>query len=87
MAEGKVKSKGKGKLNSVERSNWQEAWLDGWNFTTSIANKITDHVDQGWWKTTDEQTRSSSGWWMDGDTSQTAWEPEEPLGGFRDQQR
>ena len=58
--------KGKCKLNSVESSNWQEGWLEAGTLRPH-REQDEEHVDQGWWKTADEQT---------------AWEPEEPVGGF-----
>ena len=48
--QGKSKSKGKGKLNNAESSNWQEGWLEG--KPQSYREKDEEHVD-GWWKTTD----------------------------------
>ena len=58
----KSKSKGKGKLNNAESSNWQKGWsekgdehADGWTWSGEQAD--------GWWKTTDWQTGTGSGWW------------------------
>ena len=79
MAKAKARVKSGGKLNSIEGSNWQEGWLEA---GTSQPHRAQDeeHVD-GWWKTADEQTRSGSRWWKTAN-DQTAWEPEEPVGGF-----
>ena len=76
--QGKSKGKGKGKLNNAESSNWQEGWLEG--EPQSYRKQDEEHVD-GWWKTTDWQTGSGSGWWMTA-IDQTPWETEEPIGGF-----
>ena len=78
QGKGKSKSKGKGKLNNAESSNWQEGWLEGEPQSHREQDEV--HVD-GWWKTTDWQTGSSSGWWMTAN-DQTPWETEEPIGGF-----
>ena len=77
---GKGKDKGKGKLNSVENSNWHERWSEAGTKQGEVQAEgwwNEEHTDC-WWK--DELTGSSSsaGWWTAND--QTSWEPEGPVG-------
>ena len=78
QGKGKSKGKGKGKLNNAESSNWQEGWLKG--RSQSSREQGEEHAD-AWWKTTDWQTGSGSGWWMTAN-DQTLGETEEPISGF-----
>ena len=76
--QGKGKDKGKGNLNNAESSNLQEGFLEG--KPQSYREQDEQYV-YGWWKTTDWQAGSSSGWWMTAN-DQTHWETEEPVCGF-----
>ena len=62
------KSKGKDKPSNAENSNWPKGWTE----------KGDEQAD-GWWKTTDWQRGTGSGWWTTAN-DWTPWESEEPMG-------
>ena len=70
----KSRDKSKGKPSNAENSNWQKSCDEHSDGKTWKDDEQAD----GWWKTTDWQTKPGSGWWTTAN-DWTPWESEETM--------